>query len=400
MISALLFALALGYVWEDNFDTDPFENGWVQSDWKKSDGGRGVFEWTSGNWAADPENKGLQTSQDAKFYAISKKIPVFNNADKTLVFQFSVKHEQKIDCGGGYWKLTGPGLDQANFEGSSEYQIMFGPDICGYSTKRVHAIFNHEGENLLTTKTTNCETDEMTHVYTLVVNADNTYAILIDGEEKSAGSMYDDWEFEKPKMIKDPELSKPEDWVDLKMIDDPEDVKPEDWDQPEQIVDPDAEEPEDWDEDDDGEWEAPMIPNPDYKGEWRAKKIDNPDYKGEWEHPEIANPDYVSVPDVYKRGDLEYIAMEVWQVKAGTIFDNMLVTDDVALAKEKRDAILAGLEGESDAKTAYDDSQKPAEEETDDEEDDDSDDDEDDDDDAEEEADLDELDSGDDKEEL
>jgi len=397
MILTLLCALVMGYVFEDNFDVDPMENGWVQSDWKKDDGSRGVFEWTSGDWAADAENKGLKTSQDAKFYAISKKIPVFNNEDKTLVFQFSVKHEQKIDCGGGYLKLVGSGLDQSKFEGASEYQIMFGPDICGYSTKRIHAIFNHNGENLLTTASTVCETDEFTHVYTLVVKPDNTYDMLIDGESKYSGSMYDDWEFELPKKIKDPELSKPDDWVDERMIDDPEDTKPEDWDQPETIVDPDAEMPEDWDEEDDGEWEAPTIPNPEYKGTWRPKKIDNPEYKGEWEHPEIDNPDWVAVPDVYKRGDLEYVAMEIWQVKAGTIFDNILVTDDEAVAKEKRDAILEAVKGEKEAKEAFDEASKPKEVEADDEDDEE----EDDDDDVEEEADLDELeDDSADKEEL
>ena len=29
--------------------------------------------------------------------------------------------------------------------------------------------------------------------------------------------------------------------------------------------------PEDWSDEDDGEWEAPLIPNPDYKGEWKPK---------------------------------------------------------------------------------------------------------------------------------
>jgi len=388
----------MGYVFEDNFDTDPFENGWVQSDWKKDDG-RGVFEWSSGKWSADSENKGLLTSQDAKFYAISKKIPVINNADKTLVFQFSVKHEQKIDCGGGYLKLAGPGLDQANFEGASDYQIMFGPDICGYSTKRIHAIFNHNGENVLTTADTKCETDEFTHVYTLVVKPDSTYEILIDGDSKNSGSMYDDWEFELAKKIKDPAQSEPEDWVHEKMIDDPEDKKPEDWDQPETIVDPEAEQPEDWDEEDDGEWEAPTTPNPEYKGEWRPKKIDNPDYKGEWEHPEIDNPDWVEVADVYKRGDLEYVAMEIWQVKAGTIFDNILVTDDEAVAKEKRDAILEAVTAEKDAKEAWEEANKPKEVEADEEDDIEEDDDEELDDEPEEEANLDEL-EDDDKEEL
>jgi len=386
----LLLALVTGYVFEDDFSVDPMENGWVQSNWKKDSGEAGAFGWTAGTWSVDAENKGLQTSQDAKFYAITKEIPTVNNEGKSLVFQFSVKHEQKIDCGGGYLKLLPTGTDQENFEGSSAYSIMFGPDICGYSTKRIHAIFNQEGENLLTTKSTDCETDEFTHVYTLIVEPDNTYQILIDGEEKTGGSMYDDWEFELPKQIQDPSQSKPTDWVDAREIDDPEDVKPEDWEQPMEVVDPEAEMPEDWDEEDDGEWEAPMIPNPDYKGPWRATRIPNPEYKGEWEHPMVDNPEYKSVENVYLRGDLGFVGMEVWQVKAGTIFDNILVTDDKELAAERVTAILEAAEGEKEAKEAFETvEEEEAAEEEEDEEDDDVD---------EEDANLDELD--DEKEEL
>jgi calreticulin len=43
------------------------------------------------------------------------------------------------------------------------------------------------------------------------------------------------------------------------------DIKPEDWEQPEHVADPDATKPEDWDDEMDGEWEPPMIDNPDYK---------------------------------------------------------------------------------------------------------------------------------------
>merc|ERR1711962_1718592 len=60
-------------------------------------------------------------------------------------------------------------------------------------------------------------------------------------------------------------------------MDDPEDSKPEDWDQPEHVADPDATKPEDWDDEMDGEWEPPMIDNPEYKGEWKPRQIDNPD---------------------------------------------------------------------------------------------------------------------------
>lgn len=39
----------------------------------------------------------------------------------------------------------------------------------------------------------------------------------------------------------------------------------QDWDVAENIPDPDAKKPDDWDEDMDGEWEPPVITNPEYK---------------------------------------------------------------------------------------------------------------------------------------
>ena len=94
--------------------------------------------------------------------------------------------------------------------------------------------------------------------------------------------------------FQDPEAKKPsqDEWDEREKIDDPEDSKPEDWDKPETIADPDATKPEDWDDEMDGEWEPPMIDNPDYKGEWKPRQIDNPEYKGKWVHPEIDNPEY------------------------------------------------------------------------------------------------------------
>lgn len=69
---------------------------------------------------------GLQTSEDAKFYAIAAKFDkTFSNKDKDFVVQYSVKHEQKIDCGGGYLKLFKE-LEPKELNGDSEYNIMFG----------------------------------------------------------------------------------------------------------------------------------------------------------------------------------------------------------------------------------------------------------------------------------
>lgn len=212
---------------------------------------------------------------------------------------------------------------------------MFGPDICGSSTRRIHVIFEHDGKNHLIKKTIDCETDTLTHLYTLIVRPDNTYEVRVDGKEKAKGSLEEDWDMLPPKEILDPKQSKPADWVDQKEIDDPEDKKPEGWDDiPKEIVDPEAKKPEDWDDELDGEWEAPVIPNPDYKGEWKPKKIPNPAYKGEWVHPKIANPDYAPNPTLYAYDSFKYVGLEIWQVKAGSIFDNIVVTDSVEEAEE------------------------------------------------------------------
>lgn len=85
---------------------------------------------------------------------------------------------------------------------------MFGPDICGYSTKKVHAILTYNGTNHLIKKEVPCETDQLTHVYTFILRPDATYSILIDNEEKQTGSLYSDWDLLPPKKIKDPEAKK------------------------------------------------------------------------------------------------------------------------------------------------------------------------------------------------
>jgi len=251
-----------------------------------------------------------------------------------LVIQFTVKHEQKIDCGGGYVKIFPADQDQTDMHGDSQYYIMFGPDICGYSTKKVHVIFNYKGQNHLIKKDIKCKDDELTHLYTLIVNPDQTYEVKIDNEKVESGSFEEDWDFLPPKTIKDPEAKKPADWDDRAKIDDADDTKPEDWDKSENIPDPDAKKPDDWDVDMDGEWEPPMIPNPEYKGEWKPKQIDNPNYKGTWVHPEIDNPEYIADSAIYKFDNIAVLGLDLWQVKSGTIFDNFIITDDVKEAED------------------------------------------------------------------
>jgi len=310
---------------------ESFDNGnskWVQSEFKSDYGAVAV---SAGDFYGDAQiNKGLKLTQDAKFYATSVAFPEkVSNDGKTLVVSLSVKHEQGLDCGGGYIKVF-PELDQKQFNGDSEYFLMFGPDQCGY-TKKVHIIFGYKGKNLLWKKEPRYPDDKLTHVYTLVVKADNTYELYIDQEKKESGSLEQDWAFLEPKEIDDVTDKKPSDWVDDAMMDDPADTKPADWDsEPEKIVDPDAKKPEDWDEEEDGKWEAPTIPNPKHKGEWKPKRIPNPAFKGQWKPKQVPNPAYVADAELYKaRKPLAGLGIDVWQVKSGSVFDNIIVADDL-----------------------------------------------------------------------
>jgi len=342
LLTALLVDLSVSKVYfrEDFADSD-WENRWVQSEHSGKE--LGSFSWTAGKFYGDAEkDKGIQTSTDARFYAISTKFAdnSFSSEGKDLVIQFTVKHEQNIDCGGGYLKVFDCSLDPKSLHGESPYLIMFGPDICGPGTKKVHVIFNYKGKNLLTNKDIRCKDDVFTHIYRLVVKPDNTYKVLIDGEVVEKGELEKDWSFLPPMKIKDPAAKKPEDWDDRAKIDDETDTKPEDWDQPEYIPDPDATKPEDWDDEMDGEWEPPQINNPAYKGEWKPKQIDNPAYKGPWVHPEIDNPEYSPDPNLYAQKEVCGVGFDLWQVKAGTIFDNVLIGDNEQEADEVADEIL------------------------------------------------------------
>jgi len=249
---------------------------------------------------------------------------------------------------------------------------MFGPDKCGSDTNKVHFILRHENpvSNEWSEHHFNSppkiKTDTFTHLYTLVIHSDNTFEIKIDDKVEKTGSLLEDMTppINPPQEIDDPTDTKPADWVDQAKINDPEASKPDDWDEdapkripdmsidkpagwwddePEQIPDPTAEVPEDWDEEDDGVWEAPSVPNPKCSnpgcGEWQRPMIDNPDYKGKWIHPQIENPDYIGEwkpkqidnPNFFVDETpfdfpaIGAVAIEVMSNFGGTSFDNILI---------------------------------------------------------------------------
>ncbi|CCI10902.1 unnamed protein product [Albugo candida] len=334
----------------EDFNDEKWSDRWVQSEWKSSDQ-VGAFKQVEGKYFTDKNDKAIKTSEDARFYALTSKFTqAFDNLDKDFYLSYFMQHEQYIDCGGAYVKVLPEGLDQKKFGGDAPYNVMFGPDSCG-SSRRTHAILNYarpntEAVNMDHTSEISDDVNTQAHVYSLVLKKDNTYEVRIDGVVKYSGSMHENWPFQPEKQIPDPSVSKPADWVDETEIVDPEDVKPDNWDDiPATIPDKDATEPEDWDEEEDGEWQPPQIDNPDYKGEWKPKMIKNPAYKGEWVHPLIDNPEYFEDDKVHHVvKNALYIGFDLWQVTSGTLFDDILVTDDADTFKQHESTVMEKVE--------------------------------------------------------
>jgi len=364
------FSETFGPGWEDR---------WTVSKWKDGEGTVGKWVANAGKWHTDEaEDTGIQTGEDSKFFGISAGFDSFSSEGKEIIIQYQAKYEKDVECGGGYLKV-GPKLeDLTTFGDPTPYNIMFGPDKCGY-TKRTHLIFNYKGKNVLKKSDLayKQENDGTSHVYRLVVKPDATVRVEIDEEKIYEGSLKEDWELLAAKEINDPDDKKPSDWVDDSMMDDPEDAKPDDWAEEKRIVDEEAKKPDDWDDEEDGEWEAPMKDNPAYKGDWHVKRISNPAYKGVWEAKKIANPEYVDDDALGQYADFGFLGFDLWQVKGGTIFDNVIITDDVAEAdafakkwKTLSEHETAQKKEEDDAKKGEDDKKKEADDDDDDDDDD------------------------------
>merc|ERR1712084_102965 len=199
----------------ETFD-DAWESRWVKSQWKDSEGTQGKWALAAGKWFNDEkEDKGIQTAEDSRFFGISASFDSFSNDGKELIVQYQAKYEKDVECGGGYLKI-GPKLDDlTTFGDPTPYNIMFGPDKCGY-TKRTHLIFTYKGKNVLKKSDLAYKQDNfgISHLYRLTVNSDNTVKVEVDQTELYSGNMEDDWELLKPKIIADPEDKKPGDWVD------------------------------------------------------------------------------------------------------------------------------------------------------------------------------------------
>lgn len=274
--------------------------------------------------------------------------------------------------------LTETGDDASGLRSGEEYTdktpftIMFGPDKCG-STNKVHFIFRHKNPITGEWEEKHLENPPLpkigktTALYTLIVNPDNTFEILVNEETVKKGSLLEDFTpaVNPPSEIDDPEDVKPASWVETPMIQDPSATKPKDWDEdapatiidevasmpedwlpnePMTIPDPSAEKPEEWDDEEDGDWIPDMVPNPvceevsgcgpwtqptiqnpAYKGKWTAPMIPNPEYKGPWAPRKIPNPAFFVDESPSSLTDLLGLGFELWTMTDDILFDNIYV---------------------------------------------------------------------------
>merc|ERR1739848_327400 len=91
-----------------------------------------------------------------------------------------------------------------------------------------------------------------------------------------------------------------------------------------------------------------------------APKIVNPAYNGERSPKQIVNTEYEEGVQLAAY-DSAYIGYELWVVNNGTIFDNILVTDDLEYAKSQGEKLWRPTsKGEKEKKEAWDKENKPA----------------------------------------
>mmetsp|Transcript_1983 Transcript_1983/g.4510 ORF Transcript_1983/g.4510 Transcript_1983/m.4510 type:complete len:506 (-) Transcript_1983:106-1623(-) len=357
---------AAGIHFVDTMDT---KESWVVASGEKFNG-----VWTFGHRQVEAivADVGLVVNDSARHHAIAREIPTWTFGGSDFVIQYEAQFQEDLHCGGAYLKLLNWDRSRPlnEFDNEAPYVVMFGPDRCG-GTNKVHFIVRYqnpvsqEWEEKHSTKAVTPPVDRQTHLYSLVVRADNTFEVFVDLKSVSSGSILTDLSpgINPPAEIDDPTDSKPEDWIDNPKMPDPSAEKPEDWDEdepaqidstmpegwrediPAQIADPAATMPDAWDEEEDGEWEPPQIPNPacgvgcgtykpakipnpKFKGKWEAPQVDNPDYKGEWIPRQIANPHYFTEDNpVSKFNSINTIGFELWTMQANLLFDNILIAD-------------------------------------------------------------------------
>jgi calreticulin len=338
MLLSIFLSLSRSTVYfEENFDNDDWEQNWLYSRHRpiRGDSIMGNFRLSSGAYYGNQRaQRGLQTMDQAAWYQITSRLKTpFNTSGRDFVLQYTIRFENGYDCSGGYLKLLNSSLAPLKFHSGSPFLLMFGAEVCKPNRRKVHFLIPHNGSEHDNRHYVESFTDELTHAYSLVIRANRSYEVRLDGVARASGELNTDFELGGAELIPDPSDAMPADWDSRKLVADPSDAQPETWDDRPVIPDASAQQPADWREHIQGKWSAPLIANPDYLGPWKPKLIANPAYRGEWTPRMVPNPVYVRDESFGVFEDIAFVGIEVFQSKPGAIYDNILLTDDVALAE-------------------------------------------------------------------
>ena len=344
-----LFSASTVYFWEP-FDSKDWEKHWVKGPKPKTGKPLGRLQLSAGSYSYNRrQQRGLMAVDDDRRYTISSKFSQpFNTSGKDLIFQFMVKNEQKVQFGQTKMKLFDVNFKQNTFSAKSAYEISFGPDFDDWDRHHLELKVVRNKTEYVSTKPVLAFEDQLSHVYTLVIFANQTYQIRKDNFVDIEHTMEEDFNYCQPPRIEDPFDIKPEDWEDHAEMDDPDDLPPEEFrDVPRFIPNPNVKKPSVWDDARDGKWVQPLIPNPDFTSDWKPRRIPNPAFRGDWKARMIDNPEYNPDPGFGKPEKLGFVGIDVQLDKAGVIWDNILVTDDLGVMDEKIDDYFFSIqEGE------------------------------------------------------
>jgi calreticulin len=332
------------------FFEERFNRGWEKR-WVKSSRGSpdkllGRFRVSAGEFYADRRmQRGLQTLDDNREYLISSKFKrCFNTSGRDLIFQFTVKLENKVEKAQTFFKLMPESFKPNQFSKKSAWHILFGPDFRQWTRKHIDFRMFRNRTEWITVQPLTAFEDRLTHCYTLAIFANQTYRILKDNFTDIESHLEEAFTYASPRMIPDPAAMKPADWEDIEEIDDPDDVPPWEGTIPKFIPDASAKRPDDWDDAVAGAWTPPLVDNPAYNTQWKPRRIPNPAFRGDWIAQNVSNSDYVPDAKFGKPEDLCYVALDVEQDVAGAIWDNILVTDDWHYAQKMMDETFLSIQ--------------------------------------------------------
>lgn len=331
------FSVSTIYFWE-TFDSDAWKSRWIVGQKPKRGPPLGDFDVSAGSLYIDKkQQRGLIAIDDDSMYIISARFDKpFNTSGRDLIFQYMVKNEGKIGTGSTKLKLFGNNFRPNTYNPKSFYEISFGQDFHDWDRHHVEFKIMRNRSEYISTKPLITFHDQLTHLYTLIIFANQTYQIRMDNWVDREATLEEDFNYCNPQFVEDPFDEKPKDWVDQAEIDDPNDLPPEEWrDIPRLIPNPNAKKPALWNDETDGVWERPLVPNPEFLIDWKPKRIKNPAFKGDWKPRIIENPEYNPDPKFGKPEKLMYVGMDNYIDKAATIWDNILVTDDMGVMDDK-----------------------------------------------------------------